>query len=296
MNIESLLRQFLYQHRSISFPGIGKISFAAGTQLPDDHEKEGSFPLQGLEFQFDLQEGLDNELVAFVSSQTGKIKPLAAADIDSFFLLSKQFINIGKAFTIDGIGSIIKRDDGTYAFTPGHYVAYSEADLNAVNKPLKIREAQPVIPKEQEEDTRPAVNKKAVIGIIVILLIGLAGWAIYHFLMSGPSTEQQQPAVNVTTEKDTAVTKPAIDTTIKTVDSTVVSAKGFRAIIDQRATRVAAEARAAKLRGFGHNVMIDSAGPALFKIYVPLKDTTISIDTLQLKKINGKKPLIEVVR
>lgn len=291
MNIELLLRQYLYNHKTVSYPGIGKLAFGANAQLPESLEKGEALPLQDLNFTFNLQEELDKDFIAFVSSQTGKIKPLASADVESYFMLSKQFINIGKSFVVEGIGTIEKQDNGTFAFTPGYFLPVSEASA-APHKPLKIREAVPVMPKGESKPTTPAINKKVILGIIAVLGLALIAWAIYYFAFSKKSETPVAPAttdvvIDTTTNKipqpkDTAITSATTQAP--------VNVGGFKAIVDQRFTRLAATARAAKLRSFGHDALVDSTGPTTFLIYIPIKDTTISVDTLQLTKINGKKP------
>ncbi len=289
MNIELLLRQYLYNNKTVSYPGIGKLTFGANAQLPDSLEKGEALPLQDLNFVFNLQEGLDKDFIAFVSSQTGKIKPLAAADVESYFMLSKQFINIGKSFVVDGIGAVDKQDNGTFAFTPGYFLPVSEASA-APHKPLKIREVVPVMPKSETKPQPPAINKKAVLGIVAVLTLGLIGWAIYYFAFNKTADATTNTIV---VAKDTANSIPPVKDTGTVITPTIpapVSTGGFKAIVDQRFTRLAATTRAAKLRSFGHNALVDSTGPATFLIYVPVKDTTVSIDTLQLSKITGKRP------
>lgn len=288
MNIELLLRQYLYNHKTVTYAGIGKLTFGANAQLPDSLEKGEAMPLQDLNFTFNLQEGLDKDFIAFVSSQTGKIKPLAAADVESYFMLSKQFINIGKSFVVDGIGAVDKQDNGTFAFTPGYFLPVSEASA-APHKPLKIREAVPVMPKGETKPKSPAINKKAVLGIVAVLILLLIGWAIYYFAFSKETDATANTNVVV---NDTANSIPPVKDSTTAISPTQppVSTGGFKAIVDQRFTRAAATTRAAELRSFGHNPLIDSTGPATFLIYIPLKDTTVSVDTLQLIKINGKRP------
>ncbi len=288
MNIELLLRQYLYNHKTVTYPGIGKLTFGANAQLPDSLEKGEALPLQDLNFTFNLQEGLDKDFIAFVSSQTGKIKPLAAADVESYFMLSKQFINIGKSFVVDGIGAVDKQDNGTFAFTPGYFLPVSEASA-APHKPLKIREAVPVMPKGETKPQPPTINKKAVLGIVGALSLVLIGWAIYYFAFN--KTSDAATNLNVVA-KDTATSiQPAKDTGTAVAPTPLpTSTGGFKAIVDQRFTRAAATSRAAKLRSFGHDAQVDSTGPATFIIYVPIKDTTVSVDTLQLSKITGKRP------
>ncbi len=288
VNFELLLRQYLYNQKFVSYPGIGKLTFGSNAQLSDSQDKGEAQLLQDLHFTYNLNEGIDMDFVAFVSSQTGKIKPLAAADIESYFMLSKQFINIGKSFIVDGIGTVDKQDNGTYSFTPGYFLPISEASA-APHKPLKIREAVPVIPKSETKPQPFAINKKAVLGIVAALSLVLIVWAAYYFIFSKTNTSTTNATLGA---KDTSNGEATLKDTpaVSTLPPTALSTGGFKAVIDQRFTRSSATARAAKLRSFGHDAQVDSAGPSTFLIFVPVKDTTISVDTLKLTEVGGKRP------
>ncbi|MES2777210.1 MAG: hypothetical protein V4722_23740 [Bacteroidota bacterium] len=286
MKIELLLRQYLYNHKTVTYPGIGKLVFGSNAQLPDSLEKGEAFPLQDLNFSFNLNEPLDMDFVAFVSSQTGKIAPLAMADVESYFMLSKQFINIGKSFVVEGIGSVDKQDNGSFAFTPGYFLPVSEASA-APHKPLKIREAVPVMPKTDTKKTSPTLNKKPIMLIIGILLLGVVIYGIYRIAFA---KKENAPGDKPVTAVDTTAVLP-IDTLNAVRPSLPVSVgAGYKAIVDQRFSRAAANVRAAKLKSFGHDAQVDSISPSNFLIYIPVKDTTVSVDSLQLIKINGKRP------
>ena len=286
MNIELLLRQFLYNHKSVSYPGIGKLVFGSNAQLPESLEKGEAFPLQDLNFTYNLNEEMDKDFIAFVSSQTGKIKPLASADVESYFMLSKQFINIGKSFVVEGIGSVDKLDNGTFAFTPGYFSPVSEASA-APHKPLKIREAVPVMPKTDAKPQRPTINKNLVLVAIGVLGLLLVSWAIYHFVFAKKEPTLESSPV-ILKDSATSIQKDTLATNASPDNSEF--AGGFKAIVEQRFTRAAALVRADELKSFGHNAQVDSIAPSTFLIYIPVKDTTVSVDTLQLTKINGRRP------
>jgi len=292
VNIELLLRQYLYQHKYVTYPGIGKLELGTSGSLPATADKAEPFLLQDLQFKFNLNEDLDPDFIAFVSVQTGKIKPLATADVESFFMLSKQFLHIGKAFVVEGIGSVEKQDNGVFAFTPGFYVAVSEASA-APHKPLKIREAQPVIPKAEVKTKKSSppvsVNKNLILGVLGVIGLLVVGWAVYYFIFASKNNNNVIPvtADSIQVSKDTVAANAT-----KAITPQLIG--GFKAIVDTRFTRVAANTRAAKLRTFGHNAQVDSAAPNNFRIYIPVTDTIKAIDSLKLNSITGKRPKFEV--
>ena len=61
----------------------------------------------------------DEEFIEFIRTHTGKIRPLAESDLESFISDGKILLNIGKPFHLEGIGTLQKSRAGTYEFYPG---------------------------------------------------------------------------------------------------------------------------------------------------------------------------------
>ena len=135
MKIEQLLVQHLYNTKEVTLQGIGTISLSPNVALPSENEKDFAIPADGISFEYNLKATEDNALISFIAQQTGKIKPLATADLDSYVILSKQFLNIGKPLTIEGIGTIQKNQQGDYEFIPGIFITPKIDDI-----PRQLRE------------------------------------------------------------------------------------------------------------------------------------------------------------
>ena len=61
----------------------------------------------------------DDDFIDFIRIHTGKIRPLAESDLDSYLSDGKLLLNIGKPFFLEGIGTLQKARDGAYEFVPG---------------------------------------------------------------------------------------------------------------------------------------------------------------------------------
>ena len=68
----------------------------------------------------------DKELISFICENTGKIRPLAISDLDSYLHLGTEMLNIGKPFYLEGIGTITKNKSGKFDFSPGEYTLIKE--------------------------------------------------------------------------------------------------------------------------------------------------------------------------
>lgn len=108
MKIEQLLVQHFYQHRQITLQGLGTFTLSPDIALPADNDKDSNLPENAISFVYNPRAQEDDELISFIVQQTRKIRPLASADLDSYLVLGKQFLNIGKPFTIEGLGQLEK--------------------------------------------------------------------------------------------------------------------------------------------------------------------------------------------
>ncbi|MEK7225799.1 MAG: hypothetical protein AAB221_08960, partial [Bacteroidota bacterium] len=109
MKLAPLLAQYLYTHKRLDLPGIGSFVLHSTDVDEPDNNKQGK-PIRPEDIHFDNNPGLKEapDLIQFIAGQTGKIKALAAADLDSHLSIIQQFLNIGKPFLLEGIGSLVK--------------------------------------------------------------------------------------------------------------------------------------------------------------------------------------------
>ena len=178
MKIEQLLVQHFYNTREITLQGMGTFELSPDFVLPMENDKDVVMPENAIRFHYNPKATEDDALIDFIVQQTRKIKPLASADLDSYLVLGKQFLNIGKPFKIEGIGILEKNMAGEFEFKQGHY---SSSKM----------EAAPVTLKEKSEEdisfaaTKPRPEgrgKKALLIVVSVLLLALIGWGAWYFL------------------------------------------------------------------------------------------------------------------
>jgi hypothetical protein len=122
LKIEQLFVQYLYKIKHVNLTGIGVFRLRPDIALPTEGDKDYSMPPDAFSFEYNLKTTEDEGLVDYIVEQTIKIKPLASSDLDSYAILAKQFLNIGKPFLIEGVGTIQKSQQGDYEFIPGNFI------------------------------------------------------------------------------------------------------------------------------------------------------------------------------
>ena len=131
MKIEQLIVQYLYLNKQVTLQGIGTFRLDPSVILPAPNEKEKDFtmPENAVEFEYNLKAGEDEGLVKYIVQHTRKILPLASSDLESYSMLAKQFLNIGKPLVIEGVGTVQKSQQGNYQFIPGVFITPKISDI-----------------------------------------------------------------------------------------------------------------------------------------------------------------------
>ena len=283
MKVEQLIVQYLYNNKKVTLQDIGSFIFSPDIIVPPDNEKETVLPPNAIVFEFNNKATSDEGLIEFVVQQTRKIKPLAASDLESYSILCKQFLNIGKPLIIDGLGILVKSQQGDYEFTQGH----------TINARL---EAAPILIKEKLKEEiifttpdRPSSSKKGGLIVLIGLFVLLAALALFYFLRN-PNKDNSVEKVEAV--QDTlVVTKPVIpaviDSTKKiTVDSTIATplkngGYNFKVVIKEYPNKEAAQRAYTRLTNYGHTVILSPVDSIRYKLAIPF--TTPLSDTLHAK-------------
>jgi hypothetical protein len=290
VKIEQALVLYLLKHKQISLQGIG--SFKIDALLPEgtDSDKPVIIPPDAIKFIYDPKTGEDADLIDFIVQNTKKIKPLASADLDSFLTLGRQFLNIGKPFTIQNLGTLEKVKGGELEFKPGPLVQKVEVPK------LKIADDG----AEEHEENLFNDYKKAPSGssrrtlliIFIILLVGLGGWAAWYFGFKKNDTEQSANTDNIIPIADTGSAQKVNDSIAaahKLTDSLNNTQKNpdnytFKVVVRETKNKAVAFARLEYLKSFGRNVIMYTPDSVTYKVaepfMLPLSDTTRVLDSL----------------
>ena len=196
MKIDSLLGLYLYQHKKLNLPGIGTFEADQSTIVPEDNDKHHT-PVQGITFKQHSNPEPDDSLIDFIKTHTGKMKPLAVSDLESYLMLVKQFLNIGKPFYIEGIGTLQKITDGTLQFTPGDY---SSARLETPESSNAGRRKAADENKKNDAGESRGTGRKAMILLATVATLAVIGWGGYYFYKMNAANDNQEtlPANSVT--------------------------------------------------------------------------------------------------
>lgn len=300
LKIEQLIVQHLYNQKKVTLQGIGTISLNPAVALPSEGEKDFQMPDNAFSFEYNLKSGEDEPLINFIIQQTRKIRPLATADLESYSILSRQFLNIGKPMVIEGVGTIQKNQVGEYEFIPGHFITPKIED-----QPKQVKDkAEEEISFESE--SRPNHRRRnMMIGFFISLAV-LGSLGFYYLLeirKSAPPVENEivvvplTDTVKATTIKTDSVKPTPADTTLTPISAkplAVADTSGFKIVIKDYPTQLAANKAFTKLTEYGHKVVIIQEDSSLYHLAMlfntPLADSGRTTDSL--RKFFGGKPYV----
>lgn len=284
MKIEQVLVQQLYNSKKITLQGIGSFSLDSSVSLPADSDKGFVIPENAISFHYDPKAGEDEALIEAIVQHTKKIKPLASADLDSFLMLGRQFLNIGKPFTIDGLGTLDKAQTGELVFIPGQFIT-PKIEAPKALKENETEEKSGLFP-DYDSEVRGGSSKTLVI-IIILLILGGAAWAAYYFFFKKTNQDianetQTEQVIHDTSsiKKDTTSITPAGD--------------GYTFKIVFKVTRNKEEALKTlnKYKDYGHTVIMYTTDSVVYKVAepftLPLSDTSRVKDSLNKYFYLGK--------
>ena len=177
MKVEQLIVQFLYKNKKLMLQSIGEFAFISESSVSDIDQTNYYFPEGSIRFSYNPRCLEDEDLISYIMSQTGKIKPLASSDLDSYIVLSKQFLNIGKPVFLNGLGSLYKNQNNEYEFNQGEAVAIKMDTLSS-NKTEK-NPTESVI--SFASPSRRKSPKRFLLAITITLFFLTFSFFIYHF-------------------------------------------------------------------------------------------------------------------
>lgn len=285
--------------------GIGIFKLKPEVILPTEGDKDFSIPSDAFSFEYNLKTPEDEGLINFIVQQTRKIKPLATSDLESYSILSKQFLNLGKPLLIEGVGTIQINQKGNYEFIPGQFITPKIDDI-----PKQLREKRDENVSFQSEAIINNSRRNLLIGLSIAGII-LAGLAFYYFLVLNKSNNKdisdQTIIINDTPNKETskAITLK-IDTTLKNKTGNLDSiptpltvktdSSSFKIILKEYTSLQSVQKAFFRLTNYGHKVIIIKIDSANFKLAIPFKlplaDTLRVKDSIRI--FFGGKPYVQL--
>ena len=294
MKIEKLIVQHLYNSKKVTLQGIGTFKLNPAVFIPADIEKDKDFemPDNAFEFEYNLKAQEDEALVQYIVQHTNKILPLASSDLDSYVILAKQFLNIGKPLVIEGVGTIQKNQAGNYQFTPGHFISPRIDDI-----PKQARERiDETVSFESEGPTNN--SRRNLMIFVTILIIVLTGLGIYYLVTNRNTSfglpESASTATNEIAPADTTLRSQPDSTVQPTAVPLTTDSSTFKIVLKNYPSTASVQRALNKLKSFGHQPVIivdDSTNYQLaFPFTTPLSDTSRALDSL--KRFFGGNPFV----
>jgi len=311
LKLSSLFAEYLIQNKKLTLPGIGSFSLDETILKTPEQETAGIRIVPGsVQFIPDKKIKPDDAFIEFISKETGKIKPLATSDLESYLELGMQLININKPFILEGVGTLQKNGQNQLEFIQGDAFA-GQPEIQS-KKGGKFFEEAPH-PEENLFRTPPKIKSNTrTLVIILLLLAGIAiiVWVAYYFYNQSNKSDSD---ANTSTETIQAIQEVKQDTTVNQaiditarVDAskdsvTVIAAPqlntdpGSFKLILEIANQKRALKRYAELKEYGHKVQLETPDSVNFKIYIPvtapLSDSIRHRDSLS--RFFGRKVWIE---
>ncbi len=299
LKVDNLLAQYLYQYKKLSLTGIGIFTLDDSAVLSDDNAKTKA-PIEGISFVSKLVGQFDDSLIEFIKAQTGKMKALAQADLDSYIMLAHQFLNIGKPFYLEGIGTLQKNRDGSFNFHAGTSIPVKAEESDIKKKAGSADEANPT-------EEKSGINYRGLVlgaGIIATLLV--VAWGGYYLYNKNADSSNNAQNSNMRIVPDSQVTRniapdtvnhqpvsppPAAAVAPPAAHTAVVTApvNGFKFILETpHKKRALARFENVKdsrmLESFDSKIQMETSDSVTFKIFIVLPcqaaDTTHYKDSL----------------
>jgi hypothetical protein len=281
LKLDNLVTQYLYQQKRLSLPGIG------------------TFTTDGPAVQFDNAHDavLSKDLIEFIKTHTGKMYSLAQSDLESYIMLNKQFLNIGKALYVEGIGTLVKAKDGSLEFTPGEMVAERMEELTT-----ESRKPSAFIDETRYHPDNNARQKWFIGGLslLTLVIVVWGGWRLFVNNDSSPVPEKKltEPVADTVAAavKDTntivadtfSTRKPdSLSVSAAVVNNNIATPQNsqWRFVIEQTNNKNRAYRRYNQLKEIGDKIQITTADSVTYKLYFQLpamvSDTTRMRDSLR---------------
>lgn len=286
VKLTSLFAQYLYTHHRLDLPGMGTFLLDPSAITMLENSKQRSAVTDGISFENNPSLKESPDFITFISAQTGKMKALAVADLESHLQLVHQFLNLGKPFVFEGIGTLLKKKPGQLEFLP---LSVSAEKI----KEYKTKEAEPVAADRASEEYEPFLDapekkggwKKPVFALVILVIAGLAFWGAYIVSNSGKPVEAET--------LENAVAAPGTEPDTFAVKKEPVREQSYKYILETAGAERAFK-RYSQLKTFQWDVQLETSDSITYKLFLRLPanaDTTRILDSLTV--MSGKKVYIE---
>ena len=284
MKTEQLIVQYLYSNKKVTLQDIGVFNITSEIIIPEDSDKDIVLPADTIQFAYDPKAPVDDGLVAFIMESTRKIKPLAYSDLESFIILNKQFLNIGKPLVFEGMGTLQKTQGGDYAFTQA---ATSHVTTEELPKIITEKLKEKISFATPQKEKNGAGNKN-ILWLLLALIIALGVAAAIFFFNKNKADEKILASTeNAVTDTLPVVRKDTVlrqNASVPPVINALKDSNTFFVVIKEYTDFSTAEKSLKRYLSFGNQVVLTTKDSVIFKLRVPftkpLNDTARVRDSL----------------
>jgi hypothetical protein len=301
LKLAPTLAQYLYDRKKLSLPGIGSFSFDSTFRT----EADLKYASQGISFQSNTSVVENDDLINYISAQTGKMRSLASADFESYLELAIQFLNIGKPFHIEGVGTLVKTKSGGFEFTADHLLSDKVKESGIKELSATSISDQSLTTYESlkpQKETNPPYRKIFLI-VLIAVTAGIIIYGGYRIYKSNTADDDKKLAIgetnSVANDSNNTVTPIKPDSVQPTAATPVNNAvQQYRFVIEE-AGRNRAFYRYHMLKKGNIPVQMSTSDSISFKLFIVIpampKDTARIADSLTIfyPAVNRKRAYVE---
>lgn len=289
LKLTQLIGDYLIENRSVSLPGFGLLMYDSTIQSIHQTETVGSSFAQGsLSFRPDAKANYDEELIMFISRESGKMRSLSYSDLDSYFQFGHELINISKPFNIEGIGTLQKSPKNELEFIQetGTNLPHHHSKGKKKIKPRDSFGSGQSNIDSLAMHPKPRVKANRILLVTVVLLTIAVAYLLnskFHILEKAFSTKSNTPA---NSRPDAGAQTDSSAVAITTKSTGADATKGNFNVILELAKKDRAIKRFAELKEWGHDIRMTTQDSQRFKLFIPIlapiADTARHKDSLRL--------------
>jgi hypothetical protein len=233
LKLAPLLADFLYNQKKMTLTGIGVFLLDSVSRGASG----SSSVSEGISFEYNPSVGNDDSLISYISAKTGKMRALASSDLNSYLELARQFLNIGKPFQIEGVGTLVKMKSGHLDFTADHLLTdkVKEAGIKELSATSISDESLTTYESLKPQTEKTSGYRRLFLLLLAVATGGIIIWGGYRLYRNsnsdGVSTNPQdnEQTLPVT---DSAKYVPRADSSAKTPASNAAGGQTYRFVIE----------------------------------------------------------------
>lgn len=296
MKLPVLFAKYLYQHKQLQLPGIGVFQLDPAVTIPDPADKNQGDIQHHIRYTQQPVLKPEEAFIEFIRAHTGKIRPLAESDLDSYLEDGRNMLNIGKPFHLEGIGSLHKIKGGVYEFKPGEPLM-ERLETHEEKDNDHFRRNKTAYEERYNPSSQNAGFRKMLIAAGVLIGIAAVVWGGYSLynknaddnnVIESESVGSQPPVIN--TDSLERVRQDSLNLVAQAADDGT-----YRFVIETTESRARAMKRFNQLKSLGTTIQMETTDSIQYKLYYTMKaqpaDTIRIKDSLRLRY--GRRVTVE---